>query len=41
VQVHVSQAFPLDDASEAHRSLEAGHTRGKIVLIVDPELAEH
>jgi NADPH:quinone reductase-like Zn-dependent oxidoreductase len=41
VQVHVSQAFPLDDAVEAHRSLETGHTRGKIVLIVDPELAEH
>ena len=41
VQVHVSQVFPLDDAAEAHRSLETGHTRGKIVLIVDPELAEH
>ena len=41
VQVHISQVFPLDDAAEAHRSLETGHTRGKIVLVVDPELAEH
>jgi NADPH:quinone reductase-like Zn-dependent oxidoreductase len=41
VRVHISQVFPLADAAEAHRSLETGHTRGKIVLIVDPELAEH
>jgi len=41
VLVHISQTFPLDAAAEAHRSLETGHTRGKIVLIVDPELAEH
>lgn len=41
VRVHVSQTFPLEAAADAHRSLETGHTRGKIVLIVDPELAEH
>jgi NADPH:quinone reductase-like Zn-dependent oxidoreductase len=34
VRVHVDQIFPLDQIAEAHRVLEAGHTRGKIVLKV-------
>jgi NADPH:quinone reductase-like Zn-dependent oxidoreductase len=34
VRVFVDQVFPLDDAAEAHRALETGHTRGKIVLAV-------
>jgi NADPH:quinone reductase-like Zn-dependent oxidoreductase len=34
VRVHVDKIFPLDQVAEAHRVLEAGHTRGKIVLKV-------
>jgi NADPH:quinone reductase-like Zn-dependent oxidoreductase len=34
VRVHVDQIFALSDAAEAHRALESGHTRGKIVLKV-------
>lgn len=34
VKVHVDRIFDLDDAAEAHRLLEEGHTRGKIVLKV-------
>ena len=31
----VEQAFPLDQAPEAQRTSEAGHVRGKLVLIVE------
>ncbi|WP_323743445.1 NADP-dependent oxidoreductase [Agreia pratensis] len=34
LHVHVSEIYPLDEASEAHTHLERGHTRGKIVLEV-------
>lgn len=34
VKVFVDQVFDLEDAAAAHRQLEAGHTRGKIVLKV-------
>jgi NADPH:quinone reductase-like Zn-dependent oxidoreductase len=34
VRVHVDRVFALEDAAEAHRAIEAGHTRGKIVLRV-------
>jgi NADPH:quinone reductase-like Zn-dependent oxidoreductase len=34
VRVFVDQVFALDDAAQAHRALETGHTRGKIVLKV-------
>lgn len=34
LHVHVSEIYPLDEASEAHAHLERGHTRGKIVLEV-------
>lgn len=30
----ISQIFPLKEAAEAHRKIEGGHTRGKIVLKV-------
>lgn len=30
--VHVDREFPLAEVAEAHRELEKGHTRGKIVL---------
>ncbi|BAL89026.1 putative alcohol dehydrogenase [Actinoplanes missouriensis 431] len=34
VRVEVAEVFPLDRAGEAHRALETGRTRGKIVLTV-------
>ncbi len=34
VRVYVDQVFELADAADAHRALESGHTRGKIVLKV-------
>jgi len=32
VRIHIEQAFPLAQAADAHRLLEAGHVRGKLVL---------
>ena len=39
LRVHVDREFPLADGAEAHRLLEDGHVRGKLVLRVaaDPE----
>jgi NADPH:quinone reductase-like Zn-dependent oxidoreductase len=34
LRVHVDQTFELADAADAHRLIEEGHTRGKIVLKV-------
>ena len=34
VKVFVDQVFDLEQAADAHRQIEAGHTRGKIVLKV-------
>ncbi|AYF99501.1 NADP-dependent oxidoreductase [Protaetiibacter intestinalis] len=34
VRVFVDRVLPLEDAAEAHRLIESGHTRGKIVLTV-------
>ncbi len=34
LRVFVQQEFPLGNAVEAHRLIEEGHTRGKIVLVV-------
>jgi NADPH:quinone reductase-like Zn-dependent oxidoreductase len=34
VRVFVDRVFDLEDAAEAHRAIEAGHTRGKLVLKV-------
>ncbi|HEV7186247.1 MAG: NADP-dependent oxidoreductase [Actinomycetales bacterium] len=34
VRVHVDQIFALDQVADAHRAIEGGHTRGKIVLKV-------
>ena len=34
VRVHVEKVFDLEDAAEAHRAIESGHTRGKLVLRV-------
>jgi NADPH:quinone reductase and related Zn-dependent oxidoreductases len=35
VRVHVDRDFPLEEAAAAHRMIEEGHTRGKIVLRVE------
>ncbi|MGN7799408.1 NADP-dependent oxidoreductase [Leifsonia sp. 22587] len=32
VRVHVDQIFPLERIAEAHEAIEAGHTRGKVVV---------
>ncbi|MFI8593334.1 NADP-dependent oxidoreductase [Microbacterium sp. NPDC078428] len=37
VAVYIDEVFDLDDAAAAHRALEAGHTRGKIVLRVSDD----
>jgi NADPH:quinone reductase-like Zn-dependent oxidoreductase len=34
VRVFVDRVFEFEDAAEAHRAIEAGHTRGKLVLKV-------
>ena len=37
LRVHVDQEFPLEQGAEAHRLLEEGHVRGKLVLRVAPD----
>jgi NADPH:quinone reductase-like Zn-dependent oxidoreductase len=32
VQVHVEQVFALEEVSQAHRLIEQGHVRGKVIL---------
>lgn len=34
IQVYIEKVFELEDAAAAHRQLERGHTRGKLVLRV-------
>lgn len=34
IRVHIDRVLPLADVANAHRMLESGHTRGKIVLAV-------
>jgi NADPH:quinone reductase-like Zn-dependent oxidoreductase len=35
LRIHVRATFPLDRAADAHREVERGHGRGKVVLTVD------
>ncbi len=35
LKIHVSRKFPLEKAADAHRLIEQGHTRGKIVLEIE------
>lgn len=37
IQVYIDQVFDLGEAAAAHRALEEGHTRGKIVLRVSAD----
>jgi len=37
--VHVARRFFWTDAAAAHREVEKGHTRGKLLLIVDEDVA--
>ena len=35
LHIEVAETFPLEQASDAHRRIEEGHTRGKLVLTMD------
>jgi NADPH:quinone reductase-like Zn-dependent oxidoreductase len=37
--VHISHRYYVGDASAAHREIETGHTRGKLLLVVDEDIA--
>lgn len=40
LRITVSQTFPLERAADAHRAVESGHVRGKVVIVpLDPEAA--
>lgn len=39
LSVHVSRRFYWKDAAAAHEELERGHNRGKLVLVIDDDLA--
>jgi NADPH:quinone reductase-like Zn-dependent oxidoreductase len=39
LSVHLSGRYYWQDAAAAHREVEQGHTRGKIALVVDDDLA--
>ncbi|WP_057762043.1 NADP-dependent oxidoreductase [Cytobacillus praedii] len=34
LQIHIRKAFPLHQAADAHREIESGHGRGKVVLTI-------
>jgi NADPH:quinone reductase-like Zn-dependent oxidoreductase len=34
LSVTVQKVFPLEQAAEAHRLLEGGHVRGKLVIAI-------
>lgn len=34
LQIHIRKAFPLHRAADAHREIESGHGRGKVVLTI-------
>ncbi|MEU9985142.1 NADP-dependent oxidoreductase [Streptomyces sp. NPDC050856] len=37
ITLHIRGAYPLAEAAEAHRAVERGHGRGKIVILVDAD----
>ena len=34
VRVEIAQTFPLEQAADAHRAVETGHVRGKVIVTV-------
>lgn len=36
VVVDIEKTFPLEQAADAHRQLQEGHVRGKLVITIDP-----
>lgn len=34
IRIHIREVFPLHEAQEAHRLVETGHGRGKVILLV-------
>ncbi|UGY93008.1 NADP-dependent oxidoreductase [Streptomyces gobiensis] len=34
LRIEISKSFPLDQAADAHREVETGHVRGKVVLTI-------
>ncbi|MBX4147993.1 NADP-dependent oxidoreductase [Paenibacillus lautus] len=34
IRIHIREVFPLHEAPEAHRLVETGHGRGKVILLV-------
>jgi enoyl reductase len=32
LRIHIERAYPFAEAAQAHRDVETGHVRGKIVL---------
>ncbi|MFL1673559.1 NADP-dependent oxidoreductase [Paenibacillus dendritiformis] len=35
LHIHISRSFSLQQAADAHREVESGHVRGKVVLLID------
>jgi len=35
LEIHISETFPLENAADAHRRIEAGGVTGKLVLTID------
>lgn len=35
LHIHIRKTFPLHQAADAHREIESGHGRGKVVLVMD------
>lgn len=35
LHIHIRKTFPLHQAADAHREVEMGHGRGKVVLVID------
>lgn len=35
LHIHISRSFSLQQAADAHREVETGHVRGKVVLLMD------
>ncbi len=34
LKVHIQETFPLDEVAAAHRAVETGHVRGKLLLTI-------